>query len=99
LYCGSIPSEWTKELCNLGENDGEVEINEVMSWFGKKSLESLSGSKRPHQTFSTIVEGQLATPLNTKIPGGKMDPNSRQVFVYDESSSSLRRVGEDTSSK
>eukprot|EP00977_Amphora_coffeiformis_P002780 scaffold523_cov166-Amphora_coffeaeformis.AAC.8 len=93
LYCGNVPSEWTKELCGLGEKDGEVEITEVMSWFGKKSMESLSEIKRPQKTCPTIVEGQLATPLNARIPGGKTDPNSRQVFFYDESSSSMRRVG------
>ena len=95
----TIPSEWTHELCNLGDDDGEVEIKEVLSWFGRKSIrriESLRKMKDP--TSPKSLKEELATPNNALIPGGCFDPNAKQkqIFIYDNASTSMRRLLEHT---
>jgi len=83
--CDSIPPEWTQELCNLGDDDGEIEIKEVLSWFGRKSIhriESLRKMKDPMNCNS--LKEQLATPTHPFSPGGLTDPYAKQKknFMY-----------------
>lgn len=88
--CGAIPSEWVKELCSLGDDDGEVDVNEVLRWFGKKTGQIDSF---PEEEVELGKEAQqLATPSNASIPGGRCNPDAKQLFIYDEGSTSMRRI-------
>lgn len=89
---GAIPSPWVKELCSLGNQDGEVEIAEVLSWFGNKTDNCHPVIEIEDGTIPEMRSQLLATPSNSSIPGGRKDPHAKRLFFYDESSTSMRRI-------
>ena len=89
-----IPSEWINEFLNLGNSDGTVDRLEVMRWFGRKSYFRLSSLREKDEDTEQSAPDGLVTPSNASIPGGRTDPNSKQLFVYDESTYTMRRIEE-----
>lgn len=91
---GLIPAEWVDEFLSLGYSDGTVDRLEVMRWFGRKSFFRLSSIREKEQTVEHTAPDDLVTPSNACIPGGRADPKSKQVFFYDESSHTMRKIEE-----
>ena len=81
--CDTISFDWTREFCNFGDDNGEVEVKDVLSWFGQMSIrriESLRKTRGP--TSSKSLKEELATPANASIPGGWLDLSQAKAEIH-----------------
>lgn len=70
-------TEWTQELCCLGGERGQVEIKEVMNWFGKTSSRGPDSPRQdPDETVAEEDPILVTTDLIPPAPFADGEPST-----------------------